>query len=434
MEGDKVAVGDALCEIRTDKSVQEFESTEEGFLGKIIVPAGAKSVQMGQTIAYMVDKMDEAKSIPAEKTSAPATTVSTPSSSAPSTPQATSTATTSSAESSHSALPQHSAPYSPAVLRILLENPWIKVNDIKPTGRGGRLTKTDLVVYMSSNTSSVSTTTTPSTPVVATPTKPAAAVSTPVATPKTPSSTPAIQTASYNDVETSQIRKIIASRLLESKQTIPHSYYTIEARIDKLLAIKNKLASDKGVKASVNDIIIYCASRALQRLPQCNVISRGDGHAQAENIDISFAVATPSGLITPIIPKTNTKSIEQISASVKDLGKRAKENKLKPEEFQGGSFCISNLGMFGIQHFAAVINPPHGIILAVGSSEKKPILPEVDLDADTISESNDINKIEFGTFMTVTAACDGRAIDGALAGQFMQVLKEELEFTSSIVF
>ncbi|EFC47929.1 dihydrolipoamide acyltransferase [Naegleria gruberi] len=447
-EGDKISVGDSLCEIRTDKSVLDFESTEEGILGKIIIPGGTKNIEMGATIGYLVDKLDEIKNIPTTSTPVSSTPASTPTTTTTSTTPASTSTTSSSACSNWKDRMNHSAPLCPSVLRILNENTWIHVKDIKATGRGGRLTKTDLINYMNNRSCSsnnaidaspritINTTSTPqpTTTTTATPTpqstKPTETKPQPT-TAATAASSP-IKTAAFNDIETTQIRKIIASRLLESKQNIPHSYYTIQPRIDKLLSIKNKLA-EKGVKASVNDIIIYCAARALQRVPECNVIFNLNGHTQVENIDISFAVATPTGLITPIIPKTNTKSIEQIAASVKELGKRAKENKLKPEEFQGGSFCISNLGMFGIQHFAAVINPPHGIILAIGGSEKKPIFETESLDLDNMStEDISINDVQIGTFMSVTAACDSRAIDGVTAGKFMKVLREELEFDLSL--
>nr|CAG4717560.1 unnamed protein product [Naegleria fowleri] len=432
-EGDKVSVGDILCEIRTDKSVLEFESVEEGILGKIVVPGGSKNIPMGATIAYLVDKKEEIPSIPSESSSSQ--NVSAPTTSTkPSTDssQPGRTQPQQHVESSFS----HSAPLSPAVLRILHENSWINTSQIKPSGRGGRLTKSDLIQFMATNpaTTSPQTVTTPQASVVVPPTTTTTKTSQVASTTSSTTATTPPQmplTSSFNDIPTTQIRKIIASRLLESKQTVPHSYFTIEVRIDKLLNIKNRLANEKNIKASVNDIIIYCASKALQRVPECNVIVKGDQYLQAENIDISFAVATPTGLITPIIPKTNTKTIEQIATSVKELSKRAKENKLKPEEFQGGTFCISNLGMFGIQHFSAVINPPHGIILAIGTSQKKPVLNDVDLDADTIVDSN-INEVEMGTFMSVTASCDARAIDGKLAGKFMQVLREELEFSFAL--
>ncbi|KAG2392587.1 hypothetical protein C9374_011312 [Naegleria lovaniensis] len=432
-EGDKVNVGDILCEIRTDKSVLEFESVEEGILGKIVLPGGSKNIPMGATIAYLVDKKEEISSIPSESDSQTPSAATTPTTK-PST-SASQASRQEQQQQPHESSFSHSAPLSPAVLRILHENSWINTSQIKPSGRGGRLTKSDLVQFMATNPQTVGT---PSTPQTATTTTQQASVVPPtavkasqVASPSTTMVTQTPLTSSFNDIPTTQIRKIIASRLLESKQTVPHSYFTIEARIDKLLNIKNRLANEKNIKASVNDLIIYCASKALQRVPECNVVVKGNQYIQAENIDISFAVATPTGLITPIIPKTNTKTIEQIASSVKELSKRAKENKLKPEEFQGGTFCISNLGMFGIQHFSAVINPPHGIILAIGSSQKKPVLPSVDLDADTPIDTN-INDVEMGTFMSVTASCDARAVDRELAGRFMQVLREELEFSFSL--
>jgi pyruvate/2-oxoglutarate dehydrogenase complex dihydrolipoamide acyltransferase (E2) component len=301
----------------------------------------------------------------------------------------------------------------PSAAILLSNNKWVKPTDIKATGRGNRLLKGDVLAYLKNN-------------------KPGA---TPSAKPQQQQQqqqgAKKPQAPSYTDIPTSQIRKVIASRLLESKQTIPHFYATTEASLDNFL----KYVKPK-IKVSVNDFIIYAASRALERVPECNVVydAKAKEHKQMENIDISFAVATDKGLITPIIPKTNTLSLEKISAKVKDLSTRARENKLKPEEFQGGTFCISNLGMFGVNHFAAVINPPHGIILAIGGSTVKPkeSLKTNDLDAfaDNLSKDN-AKDVEFGTFVSVTAASDARAIDGATVGKFLYALKEELSLINT---
>ncbi|KAL9652088.1 hypothetical protein ABK040_015889 [Willaertia magna] len=441
-EGDSIQAGDPICEIRTDKSVLEFEATDEGILGKIILGNGSKGVKIGSLIAYLVDKKEEINQIPTttsateeQQQQEPKVTTTTQSQ-----PSTSTSGTTTTSTSGHHQIPSHSAPFSPAVLHILNENTWIDPNKVKATGRGGRITKTDLVEYMEKNsatstsqqqtTATTTSTTQQQQPVVEAVKQQQQTI--PKQEVKTTATTPIASTTSiFTDIETTQIRKIIASRLKESKQTIPHSYYSMDVRIDKLLNIKNKLQEQRGVKVSVNDIIIYCSAKALERVPECNVIFNNNGDSQQmSNIDISVAVATPTGLITPIVKNTNTKSIEQISQEVKELGKKAKENKLKPEEFQGGTFCISNLGMFGIGQFSAVVNPPHGIILAIGTSEKRPVLPTIEnIDDLEITSDKVEDNVEFGTFMSVTASCDARAIDGQLAGKFMKALREELEFS-----
>lgn len=315
-----------------------------------------------------------------------------------------------------STVPSGSAPLLPSVAVLLMNNKWVKATEVKATGKGGRLLKGDVLNYLKHNK----------------PPTQGAIVSQKMAHPPTQSARK--QSAPiYTDIPTTQMRRVIASRLLESKQNIPHSYMTIEAPLDNFLNhVKTK------IKVSVNDLIIYCAARALEKVPECNsVFNAKEGvHQQAKTIDISFAVATEKGLLTPIIPRTNTLTLEQISAKVKDLSTRARENKLKPEEFQGGTFCISNLGMFGVNHFSAVINPPHAIILAVGGSTTKPknSVPVDDLDAyaDNVTSSKEkATDIEFGTFISVTAASDSRAVDGATVARFLRVLKEELSLINT---
>ncbi len=297
----------------------------------------------------------------------------------------------------------HGAPVMPSAQILLLNNKWVKQTDIKGTGKGGRILKGDVLAFLKTN-------------------KPGA---------KTETKKPGVPAQQYTDIPTSQIRQVIARRLLESKQTIPHFYATVEAPLDTFLTkVKPKL------KVSVNDFIIYCASRALERVPECNFVfnNKKQEHEQMKNIDISFAVATDKGLITPIIGNTNTLSLEKISARVKDLSGRARENKLKPEEFQGGTFCISNLGMFGVNHFAAVINPPHGIILAVGGSTVKPKNSEPMLDLDAFADNvTETGPVEYGTFISITAASDARAVDPATVGKFLQALKEELSLENKLI-
>jgi pyruvate dehydrogenase complex dihydrolipoamide acetyltransferase long form len=349
-------------------------------------------------------------------------TSSTPAESVQQTPKQT-TATTPASNKNKS---EYNTPLFPSVALLLARNPWVNPFNVPANGKGGRILKGDMLKYLQENKA----------PADYQPEKEA-----PKQQPEVKSQKPASSTTtaadsirkpkqSYTDIETSQMRKIIASRLLESKTTIPHSYVAIEAQVDKLLEAKTQLAKVKGVKVSVNDFVIYCAAKALQSHPECNAVfnKQAGEHKVSETIDISFAVATEKGLITPIIKKANTLSLQQISEKVKELGERAKAGKLKPDEFQGGSFCISNLGMFGIESFSAVINPPQAIIVAVGGSEKKPVLNTVDLDSDVYTAPS-LDSIQFGTFMSLTASVDRRAVDEATAGEFMNTFKQYLELT-----
>jgi pyruvate/2-oxoglutarate dehydrogenase complex dihydrolipoamide acyltransferase (E2) component len=307
----------------------------------------------------------------------------------------------------------------PSAAIILANNKWVNVNAIKGTGKGGRILKGDVLEFLKKNKSSTQATTTSS------------ITTSSIQTQQQGTKKP--QPPSYTDIPTSQMRRVIATRLLDSKQNIPHFYATADAALDNFLTfVKPKL------KVSVNDFIIYCAARALEKVPECNVVydTKEGKHKQMESIDISFAVATETGLITPIIPRTNTLSLEKLSAKVKDLSTRARENKLKPEEFQGGTFCISNLGMFGVDHFAAVINPPHGMILAVGGPivQPKENIRIYDLDAlsDGLNNNNNSStEIAFGTFISITSASDRRAIDDSDVARFLSALKEEISLINT---
>ena len=315
---------------------------------------------------------------------------------------------------------EYSTPLFPSVYILLEENPWVNPFNVPATGKGGRILKGEMLQYLKQNKPPADYKPAAEKSAATAPSKQSKVEPTPIRKPK----------ESYTDVEATQIRKVIAKRLLESKTTIPHSYITVEAQIDKLLAKKSELLKIRGVKASVNDFIIYCAAKALQEYPECNAVlnSKTGEHEISPTIDISFAVATERGLITPIIKNANTLSIQQVSEQVKILGEKAKSGKLKPEEFQGGSFCISNLGMFGIDSFSAVINPPQAIIVAVGGSEKKPVLGAVDPDSDILVTPS-LNDVQFGTFLSLTASVDRRAVDEALASQFMDTFKKYLEMT-----
>jgi pyruvate dehydrogenase E2 component (dihydrolipoamide acetyltransferase) len=219
----------------------------------------------------------------------------------------------------------------------------------------------------------------------------------------------------YTEIPNNNIKKITAKRLLESKQTVPHFYLTIECRIDALMQARQQINdSAKGLyKLSVNDFVVKACANALMAYPKANVSWTDDAILQYLDADISVAVSTPNGLITPIVKQAQNKGLRQISEEVKELAGRARENKLKPEEFQGGTFTVSNLGMFGIKEFGAIINPPQACILAVGAGEEKPFV--------------DGGEIKIGTFMTCTLSVDHRAVDGAVGAEYLQILKRYIE-------
>lgn len=217
----------------------------------------------------------------------------------------------------------------------------------------------------------------------------------------------------YIAVPNNQIRKIVAKRLLEAKQTIPHFYLTVDCKIDKLLDARAQLNSAGGEKISVNDMVIKAVAKSLVKVPAANASWSDDAILQYENVDISVAVATPNGLVTPIITDADQRSIADISATMKDLAARAKDNKLKPTEFQGGGFTISNLGMYGISHFSAIINPPQSCILAVGAGEQKAVVVD--------------GQIGIATVMSVTLSVDHRSVDGAVGAEFLQAFKQFIE-------
>ena len=254
--------------------------------------------------------------------------------------------------------------------------------------------------------------------------------------------------AKYEDIPATPTRKIIASRLLESKQQLPHFFMSTEVRVDKLMAYREHL-KQQNIKVSVNDFIIKLAARALEQVPQCNAVFNGQVHEQKTNIDVSVAVATEGGLITPIVKSANTKTVDQIAATVKDLATRARSGGLKPEEFQGGTFCISNLGMFGIKNFEAVINPPHALILSVGGFEKRAFLETKEeandafgfgksFDLDVLDQvdpeqlNNGSSELKTATYVTLTVSADARAVDGQDVGHFLRVLKDLLEMRSYV--
>ncbi len=402
-EGDEVKSGDVLAEIETDKATMEVEAVDEGFLAKITVPDGTEGVAVNAVIGVLTEAKGEKVDAPAP--AKPAPPKEQPKAEAPKEqPKAEAPKQAAAAVHEDSGERVFASPLA----RRMAKQAGIDLSSIKGSGPNGRIMKADLD---------------------AAPAKPAAAPQAAqqpaaAAAPKPAAAAPQIS-APHQKIPNSSMRKIIAKRLLESKQNVPHFYLTSHIEIDALLKLRGELnaASPKdgpgAFKLSVNDLVIKACAVALRRHPQVNATYTEEAIIQYDDVDISVAVAIPDGLITPIIRKADALGLGAISNSMRDLGTRAKVGKLKPEEFQGGGFSVSNLGMFGIPEFSAIINPPQSAILAVGAGEKRPVV------------KNDA--IEIATMMTVTLSCDHRVVDGALGAQFLATLKRIIESPLSLM-
>ena len=429
-EGDAVKSGDVLAEIETDKATMEVEAVDEGKLGKILVPGGTEAVKVNTPIAVILGE-DESPSalasISAEAPTAPKPAVA-PSSPAPqpapaagATPLAQRMAQQAGIDLSavagtgpggkvmrrdvsggNGAAPagEHGGRiFASPLARRLAQQAGIDLSRIAASGPHGRIVKADVEAAARGGAAA------PARPGPA----PAAARPAPAPTGPTP----------YHVVPHTTMRKVIAKRLTEAKQTIPHYYLTVDCEIDSLLKGRTALnaqAPEKGegaYKLSVNDFVIKAVAMALRQVPAANASWSDDGIIMYDRADISVAVALPSGLITPIIVDAANKGLIQISAEMKELAQKAKNNKLKPEEFQGGTFSISNLGMFGTKQFAAVINPPQAGIIAVGAGEQRPVVKN--------------GQLAVATVMSCTLSADHRVIDGAIGAEFMAAFKKLIE-------
>jgi pyruvate dehydrogenase E2 component (dihydrolipoamide acetyltransferase) len=403
-EGDVVKSGDLMAEIETDKATMEFEAVDEGTVVKILVAEGTDNVKVGTVIAIVAEEGEDAASVStASETPVPAA----PESEAkpdPTDPNDTGTEsqpfgrTVSEAEdhgrpadagpaSSSSAAPTSGERIKASPLaRRLAADKGVDLGGVTGSGPHGRIVKADVEGAKTA-------------PAPAPAAKPAAVPDIP-----------------HEATKLSNVRKTIARRLTESKQTVPHIYLTVDVRLDALLKLRGELNASlesRRVKLSVNDLLIKAQAVALMQVPSCNVMFTPDQLITFGRADISVAVSTPSGLITPIIVGADTASLSSIATQMKDLAGRAREGKLKPEEYQGGTASISNMGMFGITQFDAVINPPQGMILAVGAGEKRPYVID--------------GALGIATVMSATGSFDHRAIDGADGAQFMKAFKNLVE-------
>ncbi len=398
--GDTVKSGDIMAEIETDKATMEFEAVDEGVIIAIAVPEGSEGVKVGTVIATLAGEDEDASAVPVAETAKPAPTPK-PAQAEPveaRTPTVAQSASTSSARAEVGKGDRIIA--SPLAKRIA-EQKGIDLKAVKGSGPNGRIVKADVDGAQPG-----------AAPVVA----PAA-----VATPSAPTATPDFGIP-YEAEKLNNIRKVIARRLTEAKQTIPHIYLTVDVRLDALLTLRgelNKALEADGVKLSVNDLLIKALAKALIRVPKCNVSFAGDELRKYSRADISVAVAAPSGLITPIIVDAATKGAAQISTEMKALADKAKAGKLQPHEYQGGTASLSNLGMFGIKQFDAVINPPQAMIMAVGAGEARPYVVDGALSVASV--------------MSATGSFDHRAIDGADGAQLMQAFKDLIESPLGLV-
>ena len=397
-EGDTVTSGDVIAEIETDKATMEFEAVDEGVIGKILITEGTADVKVNTPIAMLLEDGESADDLGA----APA-----------STPQA---APAKSAEATATSTPTAALPapvktgdrvFATPLARRIAADKGLDLSQITGSGPRGRIVKADVE----------GTTAQPAT-APAQAAAPAAAASAPAAKPVDASAIARMyEDRAYSELPLDGMRKTIAARLSEAKQTIPHFYLRRAVTLDPLMAFRAQLNAQlekRGVKLSVNDFIIKACALALQQVPTANAVWAGDRILQLEPSDVAVAVAIEGGLFTPVLKDAHQKSLSALSAEMKDLATRARDRKLAPHEYQGGSFAISNLGMFGIENFDAVINPPHGAILAVGAGLKKPVV-------------GDDGTITVATVMSMTLSVDHRVIDGALGAELLQAIVDNLE-------
>ncbi|HEY6869585.1 MAG TPA: pyruvate dehydrogenase complex dihydrolipoamide acetyltransferase [Novosphingobium sp.] len=409
-EGDTVAPGDVLAEIETDKATMEYEAIDEGVVASIVVPAGTSGVKVGTVIATITGE----EAAPAKPAAAPAPVAA--SAAAPASPKVTSPTPAPAAAPPRGAGAARTL--ASPLARRLAEQKGVDLAGINGSGPNGRIVRADIDAARPGTASPAAK------PAAA---SPASAPAAPVAA--APAAASAGTAALLDDriphtiQKLSGMRKTIAKRLTQSMQQAPHIYLTVDVRLDKLLALRTELNAaleHDGVKLSVNDMLIKALGKALLRVPECNVTFAGDDLISYQRADISVAVSIPGGLITPIVQDANGRSLASIATAMKDLGQRAKEGKLRPDEYQGGTASISNMGMMGIKHFTAVINPPQSTILAIGAGEKRPwVMPDGNLGVAQV--------------MTATGSFDHRAIDGADGARLMAAFRELVEAPLALV-
>lgn len=390
-EGDKISAGDVIAEIETDKATMEVEAVDEGVLGKIVIPEGSQGVAVNSVIAVLLEDGEDAAAIK----------VSGAMSAAPSSKPMTQEQPLLKAESSSPQAPRVDKSgdrvFASPLAKRVAKDKGIDLATVKGSGPHGRIVKADVDGAKPGSFS----------------------VQRPASAPASSGSDANVLANAYGmeytEIPNNNIKKVTARRLTEAKQTIPHFYLTVECVLDNLLTARKDLndQANGAFKLSVNDFIIKASAMALKAYPAANVSWTDAALLQYKHADISVAVSTPNGLITPIIKKAEQKGLQQISEEMKSLAARAREGKLKPEEFQGGSFSISNLGMFGVMEFNAIVNPPQSCILAVGAGVERPVVVN--------------GKVEIRTVMNVTLSTDHRSVDGAVGAEWLQFFKRYIE-------
>ncbi len=420
-EGDQVKSGDVLAEIETDKATMEVEAIDEGTVAKLVVAAGTQGVKVNALIAILAaDGEDVGAAASGAGSAAPAAASAPKSEAAPAAKaeeavKADAPAVAAAAPAAPKAAPAAASgarTFSSPLARRLAKEAGIDVSAVAGSGPHGRVVKSDVEAAVAGGGAKAA-----SAPSATAASAPA------VSAPKGASDEAVMklfEAGSYELVPHDNMRKIIAKRLVESKQTIPHFYVTVDCNLDALMALRAQLNdaaprkdSAPAYKLSVNDMIIKAMALALRDVPDANVSWTENAMVKHKHVDVGVAVSIPGGLITPIIRKAELKTLSAISNEMKDLGKRAKERKLKPEEFQGGTTSVSNMGMMGVKEFAAVINPPHSTILAVGAGEQRVIVKK--------------GEMAIATVMSVTLSTDHRSVDGALGAQLLAAFKGYIE-------
>jgi len=417
-EGDTVRAGDIIAEIETDKATMEVEAVDEGVLGRLLVADGTEGVQVNQPIAVLVEPgeavPDDAGSAPAAAAPAAPQAASSPPTPAPVAPAPVAPAPASTPQAPQPAMPMTKADGGDRVIasplaKRMAQQAGVDLATLSGSGPGGRIVRADVEAASRGGSQAEK--------------SPAAAAPTPAAPgPAVPGPRPAaapVITAPHKLVPHSSMRRVIARRLTEAKSSIPHFYVSMDIEVDALwklgedLNARSPKEGEGRYTVTLNDLIIKAASVILRRIPRVNAAWTDEATVLFDDVDISVAVAIPDGLITPIIRRADQKGLATIGAEMRDLAARAKAGKLKPEEFQGGGFSISNMGMFGVSHFSAIINPPQAAILAVGAAAPRPVVKD--------------GALAIARVMTCTLSCDHRVVDGALGAEWLRAFKRLCE-------
>lgn len=401
--GDKLSEGDLLAEIETDKATIGFEVQEEGYLAKIMVQEGTRDVPLGTPLCIIVEKQSDIDAFKDYVETGVAEVSTPPPPPAPAAAPAPAAPTPAPATAAPAA-PRKGRVFVSPLAKKLAADKGIDLAQVTGSGPDGRITRKDIDSFVPPKAA----------PAVAAAPAPAAGPS--PAAPAAPAAVPT--TGTFTDIPISNIRKVIAQRLMQSKQTIPHYYLSVDVNMDQVLELRKELNAEvkaQNIKLSVNDFIIKASALACLKVPECNSSWMETVIRQNHVVDVSVAVSTPNGLITPIVFNSHIKGLAAISSDVASLAAKAREGKLQPHEFQGGTFTISNLGMFGIKNFSAIINPPQACILAVGGSERR-LLP-----------ADNEKGFDVASVMSVTLSCDHRVVDGAVGAQWLAEFRKFLE-------